>query len=122
MGTERILIIEDDTEIQEMLKYAFAQEGWKLSQAKTGEEGLNHLRKEEVDCVILDIMLPGMDGFKTLKKIREDERFRSLPVIMCTARGEETDIVAGLEMGADDYVVKPYSPRVLAARIRAGLR
>jgi two-component system phosphate regulon response regulator PhoB len=67
-------------------------------------------------------MLPGMDGFKTLKKIREDERFRGLPVIMCTARGEEADIVAGLELGADDYVVKPYSPRVLAARIRAGLR
>jgi len=122
MGAERILIIEDDPEIQEMLKYAFAQEGWKLILATSGEEGLEHLRKDEADCVILDIMLPGMDGFKTLKKIREDESFRGLPVIMCTARGEEADIVAGLELGADDYVVKPYSPRVLAARIRAGLR
>src|SRR5215510_4556802 len=113
MGSERILIIEDDPEIQEMLEYAFAQEGWQLFQAGTGEEGLEYLRKEGADCVILDIMLPGMDGFKTLKKIRSDESFRSLPIIMCTARGEETDIVAGLELGADDYVIKPYSPRVL---------
>ena len=122
MGTERILIIEDDPEIQEMLKFAFAQEGWKLIPAETGEEGLELLRKEGADCVILDIMLPGMDGFKALKKIRADDSFRSLPVIMCTARGEEADIVTGLELGADDYVVKPYIPRVLAARIRAGLR
>ena len=122
MGAERILIIEDDPEIQEMLKYAFAQEGWKLVQAGTGEEGLESLRKEGADCIILDIMLPGMDGFKTLKKLREDEYSRTLPVIMCTARGEEADVVTGLELGADDYVVKPYSPKVLAARIRAALR
>jgi two-component system phosphate regulon response regulator PhoB len=122
MGAERILIIEDDPEIQEMLKYAFSREGWKLSQAMTGEEGLEFLRKERADCVILDIMLPGMDGFKTLKKIRAEESFRGLPIIMCTARGEEADIVTGLELGADDYVVKPYSPRVLTARIRASLR
>jgi len=122
MGAEQILIIEDDPEIQEMLKFAFAQEGWKLTLAASGEEGLERLRNDGADCVILDIMLPGMDGFKTLKKIRSDESFRGLPVIMCTAKGEEADIVAGLELGADDYVVKPYSPRVLAARIRAGLR
>ena len=122
INSERILIIEDDPEIQEMLKYAFAQEGWKLDQVKTGEEGLERMRKEGAECVILDIMLPGMDGFKVLKKIRSDENFRSLPLIICTARGEEADIVTGLELGADDYVVKPYSPRVLAARIRAGLR
>ena len=122
MGAEQILIIEDDPEIQEMLKFAFAQEGWKLVHAVTGEEGLERLRKDGADCVILDIMLPGIDGFKTLKKIRAEESFRALPIIMCTARGEEADIVTGLELGADDYVVKPYSPRVLAARIRAGLR
>ena len=122
MGTERILIIEDDPEIQEMLQYAFAREGWKLIQEKTGEEGLKTLQAKGADCVILDIMLPGMDGLKTLKKIREEKKFQTLPVILCTARGEEADVVAGLELGADDYVVKPYSPRVLAARIRAGLR
>ena len=122
MNVERILIIEDDPEIQEMLKYAFAREGWKLVQAKTGEEGLKALKGKETDCIILDIMLPGMDGLKTLKKIRENKNFETLPVILCTARGEEADIVAGLELGADDYVVKPYSPRVLAARIRTALR
>jgi two-component system phosphate regulon response regulator PhoB len=122
MGAERILIIEDDPEIQEMLKYAFVQEGWELIQVRTGEEGIESLVSGGADCIILDIMLPGMDGFKTLKKIRANESFRTTPLIMCTARGEETDIVTGLELGADDYVVKPYSPRVLAARIRAGLR
>ena len=122
MGAEQILIIEDDPEIQEMLKHSFAREGWNLFQAKTGEEGLKLLHKAGADCVILDIMLPGMDGFKVLKKIREEKQHQGLPVIICTARGEEVDVVAGLELGADDYVVKPYSPRVLAARIRAGLR
>ena len=122
MGNERILIIEDDPEIQEMLKHAFVREGWKLIQAFSGEKGLEFLRSGKADCVILDIMLPGQDGFKVLKKIRELENCQTLPIIMCTARGEESDIVAGLELGADDYVVKPYSPRVLAARIRAGLR
>ena len=122
MSAERILIIEDDPEIQEMLKFAFAREGWQLIQATTGEEGLKMLNSKGADCIILDIMLPGMDGLKTLKKIREDKSHQTLPVILCTARGEEADIVAGLELGADDYVVKPYSPRVLAARIRTGLR
>jgi two-component system phosphate regulon response regulator PhoB len=122
LSGERILIIEDDPEIQEMLKFAFGREGWKLVQVTTGEEGLKVLNDKGADCVILDIMLPGMDGLKTLKRIRENKDRQTLPVIMCTARGEEADIVTGLELGADDYVVKPYSPRVLAARIRAGLR
>ena len=122
MSAERILIIEDDPEIQEMLKFAFVREGWQLTMVSTGEEGLKKLQSREADCVILDIMLPGMDGLKTLKRIRENKNLQNLPVILCTARGEEADIVAGLELGADDYVVKPYSPRVLAARIRAGLR
>jgi len=119
---EQILIIEDDPEIQEMLKFAFAREKWNLIQTITGEEGLKALHSKGADCVILDIMLPGMDGLKILKKIREDKKFDSVPVILCTARGEDTDIVSGLELGADDYVVKPYSPRVLIARIRANLR
>jgi len=122
MGTERILIIEDDSEIQEMLTYSFAQERWKLIMASTGEEGLELLSKEGADCVILDIMLPGIDGFKILKKIRADTLYRTLPIIMCTARGGEADVVTGLELGADDYIPKPYSPRVLAAKIRSALR
>jgi two-component system phosphate regulon response regulator PhoB len=122
LSAERILIIEDDLEIQEMLKFAFVREGWQLILVSTGEEGLKILQSKEADCIILDIMLPGMDGLKTLKKLRENKNLQTLPVILCTARGEEADIIAGLELGADDYVVKPYSPRVLAARIRAGLR
>ena len=121
-STERILIIEDDIEIQEMLKFAFEREGWQLIPALTGEEGLKILSSEGADCVILDIMLSGMDGLKVLRKIRVIDSCKSLPVILCTARGEEADIIAGLELGADDYVVKPYSPRVLSARIRAALR
>jgi two-component system phosphate regulon response regulator PhoB len=122
MNKAAILIIEDDAEIQEMLCLAFSGEGWKLHQAGTGEEGIRLLEKHGADCVILDIMLPGMDGFRTLKKIRADEKWKAVPVILATAKGEEPDIVSGLELGADDYVVKPYSPRVLIARIRAALR
>ncbi|MCL2878633.1 MAG: response regulator transcription factor [Treponema sp.] len=120
--TERILIIEDDPDIHEMLRHAFAREGWELIHAETGEEGLQALQSKGADCVILDIMLPGMDGLKTLRKIRKDAALQTLPVILCTARGEDADVITGLELGADDYVIKPYSPRVLAARIRAGLR
>jgi two-component system phosphate regulon response regulator PhoB len=122
MAKAIILIIEDDPDIQELLSFAMSGEGWKLLQAKTGEEGLAFLKKGPVNCVLLDIMLPGMDGLKVLKKIKEIEQCRNVPVIMTTAKGEDADIITGLELGADDYVVKPYSPRVLIARIRAGLR
>ncbi|MDR0302321.1 MAG: response regulator transcription factor [Treponema sp.] len=122
MSKAVILIIEDDPEIQELLSLAFSKEGWKLIQAKTGEEGLKFLKAKKVNCILLDIMLPGMDGLNVLKKIKNIEQCRDIPVIMTTAKGEEADIVAGLELGADDYVVKPYSPKVLVARIRAGLR
>ena len=117
-----ILIIEDDPEIQDLLSLSMLKEGWKLLQAKSGEEGIQILKSTKVNCILLDIMLPGIDGLKVLKKIKEIEQCADVPVIMTTAKGEDTDIVAGLELGADDYVVKPYSPRVLAARIRAGLR
>jgi len=122
MNKAVILIIEDDPAIQELLSHTMSKEGWKLLQAKTGEEGLKLLKTKTVSCILLDIMLPGIDGFKVIKKIKETEEYRNIPVIMTTARGEEADIVTGLELGADDYVVKPYSPKVLIARIRAGLR
>ena len=108
-----ILIIEDDPEIQELLSIAMAGEGWKLVQARTGEEGLEYIRRNQalagraVHCILLDIMLPGADGFRILKKIRGIDACLGVPVIMTTARGEESDIVTGLELGADDYVVKP---------------
>jgi two-component system phosphate regulon response regulator PhoB len=117
-----ILIIEDDPDIQEMLSFSMQREGWYLVQAKNGEQGLELLKKEKINCILLDIMLPGVDGLKVLKKIKENEQIRNVPVIMTTARGEEADIVTGLELGADDYVVKPYSPKILIARVRAALR
>jgi two-component system phosphate regulon response regulator PhoB len=122
MNKAVILIIEDDTEIQELLSHTMSREGWKLLQVKTGEEGLKILKTKKVNCILLDIMLPGIDGLKVLKKIKEIEQCKAVPVIMATAKGEETDIVTGLELGADDYVIKPYSPKVLIARIRASLR
>jgi two-component system phosphate regulon response regulator PhoB len=117
-----ILIIEDDEEIQELLSIAMSRESWRLVMAGTGEECFALLKKETADCIILDIMLPGMDGFNVLKKLKASPEFSAIPVIMASARGEDADIVAGLELGADDYVIKPYSPRVLVARVRAALR
>ncbi|MCL2213785.1 MAG: response regulator transcription factor [Treponema sp.] len=122
MSKASVLVIEDDPAIQELLSHTMSKEGWKLLQAKSGEEGLKILKTERVNCILLDIMLPGMDGLKALKKIKEIDQCKSVPVIMTTAKGEETDIVTGLELGADDYVVKPYSPKVLIARIRAAIR
>jgi two-component system phosphate regulon response regulator PhoB len=122
MSKAVILIIEDDPDIQELLSHTMSKEGWKLLQVKTGEEGLKVLKSKKVNCILLDIMLPGIDGLKVLKKIKEIEQCKTIPVIMATAKGEEADIVTGLELGADDYVVKPYSPKVLIARIRTSLR
>jgi two-component system phosphate regulon response regulator PhoB len=122
MSKEVILIIEDDPDIQELLSHTMSREGWKILQVKTGEDGLKIIKTKKVNCILLDIMLPGMDGLKVLKKIKEIEQCKAIPVIMATARGEEADIITGLELGADDYVVKPYSPKILIARIRVALR
>jgi len=122
MSKAVILIIEDDPDIQKLLSHSLSQEGWTLLQAKTGEEGLKILKSKNANCILLDIMLPEMDGLKVLKKIKEMEQYKNIPIIMTTAKGEESDIITGLELGADDYVVKPYSPKVLIARIRVALR
>jgi two-component system phosphate regulon response regulator PhoB len=122
MSKAVILIIEDDPGIQELLSHTMTKEGWKLLQVKTGEEGIKTLKSKKVNCILLDVMLPGMDGLTVLKKIKDIEQCKTIPVIMATAKGEETDIVTGLELGADDYIVKPYSPKVLIARIRTALR
>jgi two-component system, OmpR family, alkaline phosphatase synthesis response regulator PhoP len=122
MSRATILVIEDDPEIRELLSFSLAREGWSLVMAEDGERGLAVLPSANPDCVVLDIMLPGMDGVEVLRSIKSDPARKRLPVIMTTAKGEESDIVSGLELGAEDYVVKPYSPKVLAARIRAALR
>jgi two-component system, OmpR family, alkaline phosphatase synthesis response regulator PhoP len=122
MAKATVLIIEDDPDIRELLTFSLAKEGWSLCMAADGEEGLAALPAANPDCIVLDIMLPGIDGLEVLRTLKSNPQRKRLPVIMTTARGEESDVVAGLELGAEDYIVKPYSPKVLAARIRAALR
>jgi two-component system, OmpR family, alkaline phosphatase synthesis response regulator PhoP len=122
MAKATILVIEDDPDIRELLSFSLAKEGWTVVMAEDGEKGLALLPSANPDCLVLDIMLPGMDGLEVLRKLKSEPGRRRLPIVMTTAKGEESDVVAGLELGAEDYVVKPYSPKVLVARIRAALR
>ncbi len=117
-----ILVVEDDEDIQQLVEYNLLKAGYKVSVAETGEEGLRQARAEHPDLVVLDLMLPGLDGLEVCRTLRRDPATARLPVVMLTAKGEEADIVTGLELGADDYVTKPFSPKVLLARIRAVLR
>jgi two-component system phosphate regulon response regulator PhoB len=117
-----ILIIEDDPDIRELTKYNLTQEGYTVHEAATGEDGLEQVAKNPVDLILLDLMLPVLDGLEVCKRIRANDDTKTIPIVMLTAKGEEIDIVTGLEVGADDYVTKPFSPRVLIARIRAILR
>jgi DNA-binding response OmpR family regulator len=115
----RVLLIEDDRAVREGLQLALRRQGHTIHAAESGEEGLTRLRVEAPDIVVLDLMLPGIDGFEVCRRIRATG---DVPIIMLTARSDDFDIVGGLEAGADDYVVKPVQPRVLDARIRAVLR
>jgi two-component system, OmpR family, alkaline phosphatase synthesis response regulator PhoP len=118
----RIVLIEDEKDIVELVRYNLRKEGYELVSFLRGREGLEHLRRHGADLVLLDVMLPDLDGFEICRRLRGEERLRDLPVIFLTAKGEEFDRVLGLELGADDYVVKPFSPRELGARIKAVLR
>jgi two-component system phosphate regulon response regulator PhoB len=122
MAKETILVVEDEEDIRELLKYNLEKEGYQIFGAATGEEALQAVRRRLPDLILLDLMLPGIDGLEVCRRIKSDPQARHLPIIMLTAKGEETDIVTGLELGADDYVTKPFSPRVLVARLRAALR
>jgi two-component system phosphate regulon response regulator PhoB len=117
-----ILVVEDEADIRELIAYNLGREGYTIVQADSAEKALESIHAAAPDLVLLDIMLPGLDGLALLKRLRGDQRWKRLPVIMLTARGEDADIVSALELGADDYMVKPFSPRVLAARVRARLR
>ncbi len=122
MPKPSILIIEDDEDIQRLLSYQFIKNGFSVTCADSGEEGLEALSQERFDCLILDIMLPGMDGLDVCSRIRQGSENHSMPIIMLTAKGEEQDIITGLDTGADDYVTKPFSPKVLLARVNVLLR
>ncbi len=118
-SAKSVLLVEDDDAIAEMLRTFFERDGYRFLHALTGEEAVERLRIRPVSAILLDINLPGIDGVETCRRIRE---FSSTPVIMLTARDSEVDKVLGLEMGADDYVTKPFSPRELMARVKAVLR
>jgi two-component system alkaline phosphatase synthesis response regulator PhoP len=122
MANENILVVEDEEDILELVRYNLNKEGYRVTGVLSGEEGLKAARAHPPDLIVLDLMLPGMDGLTVCRELKQDARTRDLPVIILTAKGEEADIVAGLELGADDYVTKPFSPRVLLARLRAILR
>lgn len=122
MGKKVILTIDDELHIRELLEYNLTKAGYEVLGAETGEKGMELLRTAQVDLVLLDCMLPGMDGVEVLRRIRASSEFSSLPVMMLTAKGEEIDKVLGLEMGADDYLSKPFGIRELEARVKALLR
>lgn len=122
MEKKIILTIDDEPHILELLEYNLAKAGYKVLRAETGEKGLEVLRSAQVDLVLLDCMLPGMDGMEVLREIRTDLQLSLLPVMMLTAKGDEIDKVLGLELGADDYLSKPFSLRELEARVKALLR
>ena len=122
MAEEKILIVDDEEDILELVGYNLAREGYKIIKALSGEEALRLSRSEMPNLIILDLMLPGIDGLEVLKRLKKDLKTINIPTILLTAKGEESDIVAGLELGADDYITKPFSPQILLARIRAVLR
>ena len=122
MAVLTVLTIDDEEHILELLKYNLEKNGFKVIQAQSGEEGLKLLETNEVDMIILDLMLPGIDGLDVLRKIRSNGNLLEIPVIMLTAKSEEIDTVLGLEMGADDYIGKPFGSHELIARIKAVVR
>lgn len=119
---KRILVVEDEPDMVELVRYNLEKGGYKVDSARDGEEAFAVARKAAPDLVILDIMLPGADGLEVLRRLRAGRGTAHLPVILLTARGSEADRVVGLELGADDYVVKPFSPRELLARVKAIFR
>lgn len=122
MGKGKILIVEDDHDIVEMVEYNLKEEGYETLSAFNGEQGVELARRERPDLIILDLMLPVIDGFEVCRIVKNDQLTADIPIIILSAKSQETDKVVGLELGADDYVTKPFSPRELIARIRAILR
>src|SRR5262245_31497695 len=118
----KILVIEDEPDILEVIQYNLEREGHKVIACRDGELGLSRIRTDDPDLVILDLMLPGMDGVEVCRQVKADPVTRGIPVIMVTAKGEESDIVLGLGIGADDYITKPFRPKELVARVQVVLR
>jgi two-component system alkaline phosphatase synthesis response regulator PhoP len=122
MTQEKILIVEDEEDVHELIRYNLEKNGYCAESAMTGHEAVTKAASLLPDLVLLDLMLPGLDGLQVCKTLKKDAKTEKIPVVMLTAKGTESDIITGLEMGADDYITKPFSPRVLLARIKAVLR
>jgi two-component system, OmpR family, alkaline phosphatase synthesis response regulator PhoP len=122
MPKEKILVVDDEEDILELVRFNLSKEGYRVTCAVTGESAVEIARSEHPDLLVLDLMLPGMDGLEVAKFLKNNPETQNLPIVMLTAKGEESDVVTGLELGADDYVTKPFSPKILAARIKAVLR
>lgn len=122
MTGEHILAVDDEEDILELVKYNLERDGFRVTTVASGEKALAAARNEQPDAVLLDLMLPGLSGYEVCRQLKGDPQMRAIPIIMLTAKGEESDIVAGLELGAEDYVTKPFSPKILIARLRAVLR
>ncbi len=122
MSKETILIVDDEEDIIELIRFNLRNEGYAVLTTQTGEGAIKMARQSQPDLMVLDLMLPGIDGLEVTRYLRNNDQTRDMPIVMLTAKGEESDIVAGLELGANDYISKPFSPKVLIARIRAILR
>jgi two-component system phosphate regulon response regulator PhoB len=122
MSKETILVVDDEEDILELVRFNLSREGYHIICAASGEKAWKILNSQKFDLMILDLMLPGMDGLELARRVKAKDATRKIPIIMLSAKGEEADIVAGLELGADDYVTKPFSPRILIARVRTVLR
>jgi two-component system phosphate regulon response regulator PhoB len=121
-GRAHLLVVEDELDLQELLRYNLARDGFRVTCVDSGEKAIIALRAETPDLIVLDVMLPGMDGLEFCRAVRGNPQTLGVPIVMLTAKSEESDVVAGLELGADDYVTKPFSPRVLLSRVKAVLR
>lgn len=122
MSKPLILVVDDEEDILELIRYNLAKEGYQVGTVTSGEDALAFARREQPNLVILDLMLPGVDGLEVCKRLKANDATAAIPVIMLTAKSEDADVVTGLELGADDYLTKPFSPRVLVARVRTALR
>ncbi len=122
MAKPKILVIEDESDLLEVIQYNLEREGHKVIACRNGEQGLSRIRTDNPDLVILDLMLPGLDGVEVCRRVKADPVTRAIPIIMVTAKSEESDIVLGLGIGADDYITKPFSPKELVARVKVVLR
>lgn len=122
MAKETVLVVDDEKDILELVSYNFSRNGYVVTTVMTGEDAINRARSDLPSLILLDLMLPGIDGLDVCRILKNDPKTARIPVIMLTAKGDEADVVAGLELGADDYIVKPFSPRILLARVKAVLR